>query len=54
MNESKIIDKYLDLARIIKNMEHEDDSDTNCNWCTWSQKDLRNWNSEEDSRPSRL
>ena len=28
-------DKYLDLAREVKKtMEHESDSDTNCNLCT--------------------
>ena len=33
-NEKK--DKNLDLARELKKtMEHESDSDTNCNWCTW-------------------
>ena len=31
------MDKYLNLARELKKtMEHEDDSDTNCNWCTWN------------------
>ena len=29
-------DKYPDLGRELKNMEHEGDSDTNCNWCTWN------------------
>ena len=29
--------KNLDLARELKKtMEHESDSDTNCNWCTWN------------------
>ena len=28
--------KYQDLAREWKkNVEHESDGDTNCNWCTW-------------------
>ena len=26
-------DRNLDLARELKNMEHEGDDDTNCNWC---------------------
>ena len=31
-NEKK--DKYLDFARELKkNMEHEGDNYTNCNWC---------------------
>ena len=30
-------EKYLDLAREIKKtMEHESDSDTNCNWYSWN------------------
>ena len=32
-NEKKA--KYLDLARELKNLEHKDDGDTNCNWRTW-------------------
>ena len=32
-NEKK--DKYVDLARALKNMEHESDGDTNWNWCYW-------------------
>ena len=34
--ESKMSDKYLDLSRELKKkiMEHESDSDTNCNWRT--------------------
>ena len=34
MRESKMRDKYLDVARELKNkqtMEHESDCDTNCN-----------------------
>ena len=32
--ESEKRDKYLDLAReLIKTIEYEGDSDTNCNWC---------------------
>ena len=34
--ESKKKDKYLDLARELKNMEHGGDSDTNHSWCTWN------------------
>ena len=34
LKESKKRDKYLDFARELKKtMEHEGDSDTNCNWC---------------------
>ena len=29
-------DKYLDLARELKDMEHRGDADTNCNWCAWN------------------
>ena len=25
---------YADLAKEQKSLEHEDESDTNCNWCT--------------------
>ena len=36
LKESKKKDKYLDLARELKkNMKHENDGDTNCNWCPW-------------------
>ena len=28
-------DKYLDLARQLKKMEHESDVITNYNWCSW-------------------
>ena len=35
MKENEKIDKYLDLARELKkNMEHESDGDSNCNWGT--------------------
>ena len=31
------IDKYSDIARGLEKLgEHEGDSDTNCNWCTWN------------------
>ena len=44
LKESEKRDKYLDLARELKktkNMEHESDDDTNCNWCTqYSHKGL--------------
>ena len=29
-------DKYLDLARKLKIMEHESDGNTYCNKCTWN------------------
>ena len=28
-------DKYLDLARKLKKLEHKSDNYTNCNWCSW-------------------
>ena len=31
----KIKKTNLDLNRKLKTMEHEDDGDTNCVWCTW-------------------
>ena len=31
--ESEKKDTYLDLARELKTMEHEDDGDRDCNWC---------------------
>ena len=35
LNENEITDKYLNLAKELKKtMEHEDDGDTYCNWCT--------------------
>ena len=37
IKESKNIDKYLVLAKELKkSMEHKDDGNTSCNWCTWS------------------
>ena len=37
LKESKKIDQYLDLATELKKiMEHEDDSATDYNWCTWN------------------
>ena len=36
LKESEKRDKFLDLARgLKKTMEHESDSDTNSDWCTW-------------------
>ena len=36
MEKSKKWNKYLDLARELKNnMEHERDTDTNYKWCAW-------------------
>ena len=36
LKESEKKDKYLDLARKLKkNVEHESDVYTNCNWCSW-------------------
>ena len=35
--DNEKIKKYLNLARDLKiTVEHEDDVDTNCNWCTWN------------------
>ena len=35
--QNKNIDKYLDLARELKRtVKHENDMDTNCNWCAWN------------------
>ena len=31
-------DKYLDLARELKKLEHAGDNYTNCNWCFWNRK----------------
>ena len=34
LRENEKRDKYLDLARKLnKTMEHENNSDANCNWC---------------------
>ena len=34
LKESEKKDKYLDRVRELKKtMEHENDNDTNCNWC---------------------
>ena len=32
IKEEKKEDKYLDLARELRKLKHEDDGDTNCNW----------------------
>ena len=42
LEESEKRDKYQDLAREIiikKTVEHESDGDTNCNWCTWNNRE---------------
>ena len=36
LKESEKRDKYVDLARELKTMEHEGDGDVNCNWCFWN------------------
>ena len=37
IKEDEQIDKYLDLARELKNpVEQASDGDTNCNWCAWN------------------
>ena len=56
---SEKIDKYLDLARELKRTgQYVGDGDINCHWCAWNGpqrlvKNLRNWKSEEESKPSR-
>ena len=34
LKESEKRDKYRDLGREQKTIEHEGGGDTNCNWCT--------------------
>ena len=34
--ENEKRNKYLDLAIELKTMEHENDGDANCGWCTWN------------------
>ena len=46
LKECKMRNKYKDLARELKKLEHESDGETNCNWCTWK------W--EDECRPSKL
>ena len=36
IKESEKIQKYLDLTREQKSMEHQNDGDTNCSCCTWN------------------
>ena len=36
LKESEKRDRYLDIARKIQTMEHEGDSDSNSNCCTWN------------------
>ena len=37
MKENEIIDKYLDIGRVLKKtVEREGVDDTNCSWCTWN------------------
>ena len=35
MKESEQMGKFLDLGGAEKDVEHEDDGDTNQNFCTW-------------------
>ena len=35
LKEREKMDKYLDLARELKKLEHESDIYTNYNWCSW-------------------
>ena len=35
LKEKEKRDKYLDLARELKNCGTGNDGDTNCNWCSW-------------------
>ena len=40
LKESKKSDKCVDLAReLTKTIIHETDGDTNCDWCTWNNKE---------------
>ena len=57
MKENKINPKrqiFRSCQRIKRALEHEGDSDTNCNWCTWnvpqSKMDgrVRNWRASKD------
>ena len=34
LKENKKKDKYFDLARELKKLEHESDINSNCNWCS--------------------
>ena len=55
IKENKTRDKYLDLAGELKNMEYEDDGDTNCNWCAWNdpqEEEYNSWKPENKPRPS--
>ena len=36
LKECEKRDKYLDLARELKKLEHTGDNYTNCNWCDWN------------------
>ena len=36
VKENEKRDKYLDFARELKSIEHEDDGDTICSWCAWN------------------
>ena len=36
VKESEKSVKYLDLAKEQKTMQHENDGDTNCDWCIWA------------------
>ena len=35
LKETEKKDRYLDLSRELKKLEHESDVYTNCKWCTW-------------------
>ena len=34
LNENEKKDKFGELASVLKNVEHENDDYTNCNWCS--------------------
>ena len=42
IKESEKRDMYLDLTKELKTMEHEDDGDTSCGWCTRNNPQ-KNW-----------
>ena len=55
LKESEKKDKYLDLARELKTVEHERDDYTKCNWCSWySHQMIDTRTGDHEWRPSKL
>ena len=55
LKEREKKDKYYDFAmKMKKNVEHESDGDTNCNWCSWysNQRTGRRTGTFENKRTS--